>query len=152
MKRQLFSDLALVVARVVLGVILIARGWQKFVTNGLDATSQGFAGMGVPLPTFSAGLAGTVELIGGLALIVGAFTTIAGTAVALVMFGAFWFAHAGGGVFAAEGGWELVGALAVGALALAAAGAGRFSVDALLARRSSREVAAPAPARESVHA
>lgn len=155
MKRQPFNDLALAVARVVVGVIFIAHGWQKLATNGLDATSQGFAGMGVPLPTLSAGLAGTIELVGGIALVVGAFTTVAGIATALVMGGAFWFAHLGSGLFAAEGGWELVGALGAAALALAAAGAGRFSVDGLLAhrsQRSQRDVASPLTERERVNA
>ena len=152
MNRQLFNDLALAGARVVVGVIFIAHGWQKLMTNGLDATSQGFAGMGVPLPTLSAGLAGTIELVGGIALVLGAFTTVAGITTALVMFGAFWFAHLGNGVFAAEGGWEVVGALGAASIALAAAGAGRFSVDGLLAQRSQSEVSAPSAEREHVDA
>jgi putative oxidoreductase len=50
------------------------------------------------------------------------------------MLGAFAFVHAGNGLFAADGGYELVLALGVSSLLLAAVGAGRFSVDHLLQR------------------
>ena len=51
------------------------------------------------------------------------------------MLGAYFFAHMGNGVAAADGGFELVGAIGAAALALAGAGAGVFSVDAVLNRR-----------------
>lgn len=137
MNRQLLSDLALLAARVVVGVVFIAHGLQKFVTFGLDATAQGFAGMGIPLPTLSAGLAGAIELGGGIALLLGAFTTVAGALTALHMLAAALLVHVGNGVFVGDNGWELVGALGGASLALAAAGAGHLSVDGLLARRAS---------------
>jgi putative oxidoreductase len=44
--------------------------------------------------------------------------------------------HAAHGIFAADKGWELVGAIGAAALALAAVGPGRFSIDhAVGARR-----------------
>ena len=58
-------DLALLISRVVLGVVFIAHGWQKFRTNGLDGTAAGFDRMGVPAPTLSAYYATAVELLGG---------------------------------------------------------------------------------------
>lgn len=42
--------------------------------------------------------------------------------VALTMAGAYLFAHAGHGIFASDGGWELVGMIAAAALALVGAG------------------------------
>ena len=67
--------------------------------------------------------------------------------VALVLAGAFWFAHRGTTVFVAEGGWELVAALGVLGLVLAAVGPGRLSVDAVVAgtRRGADD---ETPARE----
>jgi hypothetical protein len=47
----------------------------------------------------------------------------------IVMVGAAVFVHIPNGVFAADGGWELVGAIAALLLVLAAAGPGRWSVD-----------------------
>ena len=131
------SDVALLVTRLLVGAVLVAHGLQK-LGKGVGGVAEGFAGMGVPLPTVSALLVMTVETAGGLALIAGAATTVAGLATVVAMAGAFLFAHFGPTVFVSDGGWELVGVLAAGALALAAAGPGRYSVDHLLAGRSTR--------------
>ncbi|HEV7786090.1 MAG TPA: hypothetical protein VGQ28_12180, partial [Thermoanaerobaculia bacterium] len=78
------------------------------------------------------------ELIGGAALVLGVLTTVAGVLLALDMAGAFLFVHMSNGVFVADGGWELVVVLGLFALALAAIGAGRFSVDNTLTRGAGR--------------
>ena len=75
MNSSIFRDIATLVARIGLGVVFIAHGWQKFDTNGLDATKAGFEGMGIPLPEISAYFATFVELVGGAALLLGIFTT-----------------------------------------------------------------------------
>ena len=74
--------------------------------------------------------------VGGWAIL-GAFTTVVGALVAVDMAGAALFVHIpkGEGIFVKTNGWELVGVIAAGALLLAAYGAGRWSVDALLAGR-----------------
>ncbi|WP_203590122.1 DoxX family protein [Streptomyces sp. SID13031] len=127
-------DLVLLIARVGLGVVFIAHGWQKFSTNGLDGTAAGFDQLGVPAPTLSAYYAAAAELIGGAALILGVLTTVAGVLLAVDMAGAFLFVHMSNGIFVADGGWELVVVLGLFALAIAAVGAGRFSVDNALTR------------------
>lgn len=127
-------DAVLVLARVLLGTVFIAHGWQKLDTFGLDGTAGSFEQLGVPFPEVSAALAVTIELGGGVLLLLGLLTPVAGLLLAAQMAGAYWFAHRGAGVFSAEGGWELVAALAVGALVVAAAGPGRISLDRLLAR------------------
>jgi putative oxidoreductase len=128
-------DAALLVARLVLGVVLVAHGWQKVATNGLGATAEGFAGMGVPLAPASAAFAGLVELVGGVLVLAGAATALVGVLVVLDMLGAALLVHITNGVFASDGGWELVGVIGALALVLAAVGAGRFSVDHALASR-----------------
>jgi putative oxidoreductase len=128
-------DGALLVARLLLGVVLIAHGWQKVVTNGLGATAEGFGRMGVPLAPVSAAYAGIVELVGGALLLVGAATALVGVLVVLDMLGAALLVHVGNGVMASDGGWELVGMIGAVALVLAAVGAGRYSVDHALATR-----------------
>nr|WP_202893613.1 DoxX family protein [Kribbella italica] len=124
----------MLIARVGVGVVFVAHGWQKFRTNGLTATAGGFEQMGVPAPTLSAYYAAGAELIAGAALILGLLTSVAGVLLALDMVGAFLFVHLSNGVFVAEGGWELVVVLGLAALTLAAVGPGRYSVDRILTR------------------
>jgi putative oxidoreductase len=127
----------LLVARVIVGVVLIAHGWQKFFTYGIGGTIQGFEGMGVPVSAVSAVYAAVVELVGGALLVAGAATALVGVLVVLDMLGAALLVHIGNGVFVSEGGWELVGVIGAAALALAAVGAGRYSVDHALGGRRS---------------
>lgn len=129
------GDIAVLIGRVLLGVILLAHGLQK-LGNGIGATATGFEKMGVPLPTVSALYATVVEVVGGALLIFGAGTVIVSLLVVLDMIGAAVFVHIANGIFVSKGGWELVGVIAATALVLAGTGAGRYSVDqVLLARR-----------------
>ncbi|MEU5944880.1 DoxX family protein [Micromonospora sp. NPDC047465] len=137
-------DVAMLLARIGVGIVFFAHGWQKLVTNGVDGTAAFFDQAGVPLPTLSAWFATGVELLGGAALLLGAVVPIAGVLLALDMLGAFIFVHAGNGLFVDKGGYELVLVLGAASLLLAAVGAGRLSVDHLLTGR--RRAAEPAPA------
>lgn len=128
-------DIALLLARLGLGVVLLSHGLDK-LDQGFGATRDGLDAMGIPLPEAAAAFALVAEIGGGALLILGLLTPLAGILVVAQMAGAFWFAHRGTEVMAAEGGWELVGVIAFLALVLAATGAGRISVDALLGRRS----------------
>jgi putative oxidoreductase len=134
MKPQWTKDLAVLVARVAIGVVLVAHGAQKFFTYGIAGTSDSFAGMGIPVPQAAALFAAVVELVGGAALILGAATSVAGILVVLNMLGALVLVHLGNGVFVDQGGFELVAALGAGALLLAATGPGTWSVDHLVGR------------------
>lgn len=125
-------DLALLGARALLGVVLIAHGWQKLNDWGLEGTKAGFADMGVPNAGPASAFAIAVELGGGALLLLGLFTPLAALFVVADMAGAFWFAHRGTTVFVGDGGWELVAVIGAGALALVAAGAGRLSIDGIL--------------------
>ena len=135
MNSTVFRDVSLLIARLGLGVIFIAHGWQKFSTWGIDGTQAAFAGMDVPLADVSAIVAATIELVGGIALLVGFATRVAGVLLFLNMLGAFFIVHVENGIYVGDGGFELVAALGAGALLLAAVGAGAFSVDRFLARK-----------------
>lgn len=140
----LVRDLAILAARIGFGAVFFAHGWQKLVTNGVDGTAGFFGSVGIPLPTAAAWFAALLEVAGGAALILGLLTPVFGALLALNMLGAYVFVHAGNGMFVDAGGAELVLALGVGALLLAAVGAGRFSVDALLAPVLRRRAPQPA--------
>ncbi|MEK7600354.1 MAG: DoxX family protein [Patescibacteria group bacterium] len=74
----------IVLARVVLGAIFIAHGWQKL--NNMDAIVGFFGTLG--MPAFMAYVVALVEFLGGIAVLIGAWTLWAGRLLALVMVGA----------------------------------------------------------------
>ncbi len=132
-------DLAMLVARVILGVVLFAHGWQKLMINGISGTYGQFEKLGIPLAIVSASFASFVEFVGGVLIVLGALTTAVVALDLVVMVGAAGFVHMTHGIFAQNGGWELVGVIVAAELALAAFGPGRFSVDHLIARHHDRE-------------
>ncbi|MFT3898912.1 MAG: DoxX family protein [Gordonia sp. (in: high G+C Gram-positive bacteria)] len=128
---------ALLAARIALGFIFIMHGWQKF-QNGHAATAAGFEKMGVPNPDFSAFFATWVELLGGVALILGVLLPLAGTLLAINMIGALFTVHHKHGFWMPDTGYEYVLALAAGALAVGFANSGVVSIDHYLFRRIGR--------------
>lgn len=131
------TDIGLLLARILIGAVLIAHGWQKFSTYTIDGTAQSFDVMGVPAPQAAATFAAVVELVGGALLLLGLLTPIAAALVVIDMLGAFWFAHRSAGVFVGEGGWELVAVIAALSIAVAVAGPGRASIDHAIGQRTS---------------
>lgn len=140
------QDVGLLVARLALGAVMIAHGWQKLDQGGLGGTADGFEAMGIPLAPAAAVFAIAIEIGGGVLVLLGALTPVVGVLWALNMAGAWWFVHRDA-FFAADGGYELVLVLGVLGLVLAVTGAGRLSVDRFLTRehedvRQSKAVAA----------
>ena len=130
-ERQL--DLGLTILRVVAGIIFAAHGGQKLFVYGFSGVSGAFAQMGIPLPGIAGPAVALVEFFGGLALIVGLLTRLAGFGLAVSMLGAIFFAHLAAGFFLPNG-YEFVLTLFAATAALALTGAGRYSVDRLIAR------------------
>jgi putative oxidoreductase len=126
------AGLALI--RVVTGAVFMAHGAQKLFVWGLSGVSAGFAGMGIPLAGVAGPAVAFAEFFGGIALLVGLFTRTVGLGLAAVMLGALVMVHLPAGFFAPEG-IEFVLTLFTATAALALMGPGRFSLDALLARR-----------------
>src|SRR5687767_15500547 len=89
--RQL--DAGLTILRAVTGTIFVAHGAQKLFVYGLDGVAGGFAQMGVPFPGVMGPLVGFIELFGGLALIAGLLTRLAGVGLTAVMLGAMVMVH-----------------------------------------------------------
>jgi putative oxidoreductase len=70
------------VVRVVMGIILIVAGLQKFMT-GLGVVAAGFEKIPVPLPGLTAPFISVLELVGGVCLLVGLWTRWFGLIFAL---------------------------------------------------------------------
>ncbi|UYM03842.1 DoxX family protein [Solicola gregarius] len=122
-------DIALVVVRVVLGLVFVMHGWQKYDTYTIDGVESMFDGMGVPFAYPSAVAVTMLELAGGVALVIGVLTRPIAVLFALNMAGALYFAHWDAGFYATNGGYELVLVLGVLSAMFATVGAGRYSVD-----------------------
>ncbi|MDQ0799192.1 DoxX family protein [Arthrobacter sp. SLBN-112] len=139
MNQSRLTTVALTVLRVIPGFLFAAHGWQKFNEWTIAGTQASFAKMGVPAADIMAPAVAVLELAGGAALILGILTRVVAALLVLDMLGALFLVHAPAGVFAANGGYELVLLLAAAAFTLALAGPGRLSVDrALFGRRTSR--------------
>ena len=119
-------DAALLLLRLVLGVIMIYHGLPKVMDFG--GTIGGFQSMGVPLPALAATFAAIAEVIGGILILLGILTDIAGLLFAIDMLGAILFVHAKNGFAQGKGGVEWPLALLAMALAVALAGPGRYAV------------------------
>ncbi len=133
-----FAPLAL---RLPLGVIFIAHGGQKlfawFGGYGLEGTGQWMNSIGLEPGMLMAGLAGSAEFFGGIALLIGLLTRPASIVLAFTMLVAIFAVHAGNGLFMSNNGFEFGLALLAGAVALAIQGAGQLSIDHLLEKRLS---------------
>jgi putative oxidoreductase len=145
-------DAALLVARLLLGTIMLAHGYRKLVVDGIGRTTAGFEHMSIPVAIVSASFVTVVEVVGGILLLAGVLVTVVAALEGFVMVGAAGFVHVPHGIFVTDGGWELVGAIAAGLAVLAVAGPGRCSAAHLLQMRrdrapavSARVVGEPAP-------
>ena len=133
MNSPALRDFSLLVARLVLGVVFIARGYEHWVGMGMRSTVDNLAEAGVPQPRVAAYMAGSIELLGGAMLIVGLLTTIAAGLMAIMVLVAGYFMHLDSGFFAEHGGLEYPLVLAVLLGLVVVFGAGRMSLDRVLA-------------------
>jgi putative oxidoreductase len=130
------SDLALLVARLTLGVTFFAHGAQKlfgwYGGPGIDGTAEGFASVGLEPEQPLAILVGITEFGGALLLAVGLLTPLAAVGLLVTMVvavivatGELGFLGPGG----QGGGFEINFILGGLALVVLLAGPGRMSLD-----------------------
>ncbi len=124
------ADVAVAVLRAVVGVVLMAHGYLKLTDIG--EFERSLASLGVPLPAISSWLAALAEFLGGMGLFFGFFTRLTALAPAIVMLTAILTVHAGNGLIAQKGGFELPLVLLTVLLFFVVAGPGPLSMDAAL--------------------
>ncbi|WP_328189443.1 DoxX family protein [Marinobacter sp. OP 3.4] len=123
--------------RIPVGIIFVAHGAQKlfgwFGGYGLEGTGQWMDSIGLGPGIVMALLAGAAEFFGGLALIVGLLVRPAAAVLAFAMLIAIFSVHIGNGLFMSNNGYEFGLTLLAVSVSLLFSGAGRASVDRLLA-------------------
>jgi len=149
-KLQSLSRWAPIPLRLIVGYGFIAHGYAKF-SRGPDTFGVVLHTIGIPLPNLMAWLTSLVELIGGTAILIGAFVPLVSLPMMVVLLTALFTIHLPYGFFSvklvevsATGtkfgtvGYEIVLLYLASLAALVFGGAGPFSVDQW---RSGREIA-----------
>ncbi|MBN9218444.1 MAG: DoxX family protein [Mesorhizobium sp.] len=122
------SAFTILLGRILLAVIFLLSGFGKL--TAISGTAGYFGGLGLPLPTVTAVVVGLIELLGGLAVLVGFQTRIAAWVLAVFTVATGLVAHTG---------WadqmQMIQflknlAIAGGFILLASSGAGAYSIDA----------------------
>lgn len=131
-------DVGLLLLRLVLGLTMAAHGYNKFFGGGrIKGTAGWFESIGMKPGTFHARVAATTELSAGLGLAAGLLTPVTAAGLVALMLVAAWTVHRNNGFFIVKEGWEYNLVLAAAAVAVAALGAGRLSLDYALFRNTS---------------
>ena len=127
------ADIGLLVLRVGVGAASLQAGLIKALD--FSSTTQFMAEGGWRLPTFAAFMLAAAETLGGIGLLLGAFTPLAACAVVSTMLCA-WAVNVSGAAFWAQP-FNAAFLIGIGAAALLFAGAGAYSVDRLVFKRRS---------------
>ncbi|WP_025680534.1 DoxX family protein [Paenibacillus massiliensis] len=123
--------IGLLLVRLMTGVIFLVHGMQKF--QGLEGTAGFFSSIGIPGPL--APVVAAIELLGGIALILGLGTRFAGAALTVIMLGVLLTAKMGQPYMSLE--FDLIVLFA--SLQQALVGSGQYGLDAVLFRKKSAQ-------------
>lgn len=124
-----YSGYGPLVLRVVIGIVFLAHGLQKFGIFGemnLAGVTGFFGSIGIPAPGLMAFLVALIEALGGLALILGFGTRIAAILLGIIMLVAIFTVKLSQGLI---GGFELDLALLAGLIALLLMGSGSAALE-----------------------
>jgi putative oxidoreductase len=128
-------DIAFLIIRIIVGAGLAGHGVQKlfgwFGGHGIAGTGGFFEDLGLRPGHVFALAAGLVEAGGGLLTFLGLGGPVGPALIVLVMVTAILSAHLGKGFFTTQGGPEMPLLYVAGALSVAFAGSGAYSLDRL---------------------
>lgn len=148
---QGIRHLALLLARVAVGVTLVARGWHRWMTVGIEEQARILAEASLPSATLLAWLVTLFELVGGVLLVFGLATPVIGLGIA-VLHGGIALLRPFDGILLPDG-MELHLVLVGVGLLFLAFGSGKLGADALFLapreRRAAEEPATVPPPRET---
>lgn len=133
------KDLALLIARILMVILFLWSGWAKI--SGFSATVSEFTAMGVPMPTLATIIAALAEFPAMILILVGFYTRPLSILLAIYVLATAFIGHPYWAVPQAERLMMEINfyknfSIAGGLVAIYAAGAGRFSLDALRGRNA----------------
>ncbi len=131
---RVVQDIALLAARLVAGLVLIAHGWHRWQVAGIDSQISIVQGAGLPIGFGIVVVTIAFELIGGTLLAFGLGTRLIGLGMAVMNGVIVFVVRWDNGLYANDGGWEYNAILAALGLLLLAHGSGRLGVDHLFVR------------------
>ena len=122
------SSTTILIGRILLAAIFLLSGFGKL--TAISGTAGYFGAMGLPVPTVTAIVVGLIELLGGIAILVGFQTRIAAWVLAIFTIATALVAHTG---WADQN--QMIHflknvAITGGFLLLASSGPGAYSIDA----------------------
>jgi putative oxidoreductase len=123
-----YAPWGLAILRIALGITFTLHGYQKWFIYGISGVEKGFADAGIPIPGISSIVVATVELVGGLLLILGLLTRYAAILLAIVMLVAMTRVHLPAGFFLPQG-YEYTFNLLAALIAILLAGPGAAALD-----------------------
>jgi putative oxidoreductase len=127
------TDIAILLLRVVVGLTLVAHGYNHlWGGGGLAGTTRWFGSLGLRPPKLHAVLSSAGELAAGLALALGFLTALAAAFIVGAMVVAGVANHRPNGFFVFREGYEYVLMIGVVCAAIGLLGPGAASVDRLL--------------------
>jgi putative oxidoreductase len=146
--QQRIADWGLLPLRLIIGYGFLAHGLAK-MQKGPDSFIAILHAIGVPMPEMMAWLTILIELVGGIAMIAGAFVPLISIPMAAVLLVAMFTVHlpygfssiklmsinASGAAHFGQPGYETDLLYLAGIVTLVISGCGPFSVDRFLARR-----------------
>jgi putative oxidoreductase len=128
----------LLVIRLYWGWQLVQTGWGKL--HGIPKITEFFASLNIPFPGFNAHFVAGLEFFGGILLIVGLGSRLVGLLMAINMFVAYWTAdhEALTAIFSDPGKFYVADPFTFlfASVIVLVFGAGLFSLDALIEKRS----------------
>ena len=147
-----YRQIAPLLLRLAIGFGFMAHGWAK-LERGPEAFSKLLTQLGVPLPHLFAWASTLAEVLGGAALFTGAFVSLFTLPLIVTMLVAMFTIHihygyssvktiglSGHGPILGPPGYEINVLYIAGLISLLITGAGRYSLDALLARKNAPNI------------
>ncbi len=129
---RVVRDIALLLARIMMGVVLIAHGWYRWQTVGVADEAAVLEAAGVGGATSLVWLVIAFEIVGGILLIFGLATPLVGLGIVLLNVAIILLVK--DEFYLHQQGWEYNAVQAVVGVLLLAHGSGRAGLDALFLR------------------